>query len=107
MSGCCNGAVWANVEFRAPHVMLLWHGWKTFAHAHYLAEGHVLCFKLVESDTLSVKLFRASGACLECCTESSSDSDTASSSDAEDDDDDGDDDGVPGVKTEDDDDESG
>lgn len=62
MSGCCNRAVWADVEFPTPHVMLLRRDWKNFARAHYLAKGHVLRFKLVEADLLLIKVFGCSGA---------------------------------------------
>lgn len=34
MRGFCNGSMRADVEFPAPHVMLLRRGWKTFARAH-------------------------------------------------------------------------
>ena len=57
MRGCCNGSMRADVEFPAPHVMLLRRGWKTFARAHSLAAGHVLHFKLMEANLLSVKVF--------------------------------------------------
>nr|XP_020160193.1 vegetative cell wall protein gp1-like [Aegilops tauschii subsp. strangulata] len=53
--------MWANVKFPVPYVMFLRRGWKTFACAHCLMKGHVLLFKLVESDLLSVKVFGRSG----------------------------------------------
>ena len=46
-----------------------------------LDEGHILCFKLVESDLLSVKVFGRSGHRLGCCMESSNDDERSSSSD--------------------------
>jgi hypothetical protein len=107
VDGCCNGPVWVTVETSPNGILSFTCGWKYFIRARCLGQGHLLHFKLVGTDTLVVKFFRASGACQECCTESSSDSDTASSSDAEDDDDDGDDDSSPGMKIEDDGDESG
>ena len=66
VNGCLNGAIWVNTEFPANGVMYLTRGWKSFTRARYLVEGHLLHFKLVESDTLSVKLFGPSGAPLEC-----------------------------------------
>ena len=46
-------------------------------------EGHVLCFKLAESDLLSVKVFGRSGHRLGCCAESSTDDESSSSSDSD------------------------
>lgn len=67
--------------------MYLREGWKSFIRAHSLGPGHVLLFKLIEADMISVKFFGASGARLGCCAESSSDSgshsDTASLSDGD------------------------
>ena len=57
MRDCGNDIMWADVDFPRPHVMYLRQGWKTFVHAHSLTEGHVLYFKLMESDLLSVKVF--------------------------------------------------
>ena len=59
MKGCCNGDMWVNTRFPTPHVMLLRQGWKTFACAHCLMKGHILYFKLLESDLLFVKVFGA------------------------------------------------
>jgi hypothetical protein len=73
MEGCCNGDMWANTGFPAPHVMVLHRGWKTFACDHCLVEGHILHFNLVESDLFSVKAFGRSGIRLGCCAESSMD----------------------------------
>ena len=78
MKGCCHGDMWVNTGFPAPQVMLLCRGWKTFAHAHCLMDGHVLCFKLAESDLLSVKVFGRSGHRLGCCAESSTDGENSS-----------------------------
>ena len=86
MSGCCNDVVWVDVQFLAPHAMLLRHGWRTFAGTHYLADGHVLRFKLVEQDMLPVKVFGHVGAHLGCCKESSSDDKSSSSSDSDEED---------------------
>ena len=71
MRGCCNGNMQVDVEFPAPHVMLLCCGWKTFARAHSLLEGRILHFKLMENGLLSVKVFGSSGIHLGCCMESS------------------------------------
>ena len=79
IKGCCNGDMWANMEFPVPHVMLLRCGWKTFARAHCLMKGHILRFKLVEADLLSIKVFGRSGIRLGCCTESSTDDESSSS----------------------------
>ena len=79
MRGCGNGITWVNVGFPRPHVMYLRSGWKPFAHAHSLSEGHVLQFKLMENGLLSVKIFGHSGGRLGCCVESSSDREDSSS----------------------------
>jgi hypothetical protein len=103
MRGCCNGNMRVDVEFSAPHVMLLRHGWKTFACAHSLAEGHVLHFKLMEANLLSIKAFGRSGARLGCCVESSPDDKSSSLSDSNEEDTDGEDCGAepPVLKRED------
>ena len=93
MRGCCNGDMWVNVEFPAPHVMLLHRGWKTFAHAHCLMKGHILWFKLVEADLLSIKVFGRSGIRLGYCAESSTDDESSSSSNSDEEEADGEDDG--------------
>nr|XP_020164195.1 B3 domain-containing protein Os03g0212300-like [Aegilops tauschii subsp. strangulata] len=108
MSGCCNDTMWVDIEYPRPHVMLLRRGWKTFASAHKLVEGHVLCFKQVEADPLSIEVFGHSGARLGCCAESSSDGESSSLSNSDDKDTDGEDSGEepPVVKHEDDDSDS-
>lgn len=82
MRSCRNDNMWADVDFPRPHVMYLRQGWKTFAHAHSLSEGHVLHFKLMESDLVSVKVFGSSVIRLGCCVESSTDDESSSSSDS-------------------------
>ena len=72
--------------------MYLRRGWKTFARAHSLSEGHVLQFKLMENGLLSVKVFGRSGICLGCCTESSTDGESSFSSDNDEEDSDNNDD---------------
>nr|XP_020156988.1 B3 domain-containing protein Os03g0212300-like [Aegilops tauschii subsp. strangulata] len=83
MRGCGNGGMWVDVDFPAPHVMYLRRGWKTFARAHSLSEGHVLQFKLMESGLLSVKVFGFLEARLGCCVESSTDDESSSLSDSD------------------------
>ena len=93
MRGYCNGIIWADIEFPAPHVILLRHGWNTLARAHSLAAGHVLHFKLMDATPLSVKVFGHLGACLRCCAESSTDDKNSSSSGSNEEDSGDDDDG--------------
>ncbi|KAM3385107.1 hypothetical protein ACQJBY_009203 [Aegilops geniculata] len=83
MRGCGNGGMRFDVNFPAPHVMYLRRGWKTFARAHSLSEGHVLQFKLMENGLLSVKVFGHLGTRLGCCVESSNDNETSSSGDSD------------------------
>ncbi|KAE8799586.1 L-ascorbate oxidase-like protein [Hordeum vulgare] len=80
MHGCCNGVVHADIEYPTPCVMFLRHEWKTFAHTHNFLAGHVLCFKLVEADMLSIKIYGHSRAHLGCCEEGLSDAESSSSS---------------------------
>ena len=93
MKGCCNGDMWVNTRFPVPHVMLLRRGCKTFTRAHYLMKGHVLHFKLVESNLLSINVFGSSGHRLGCFVESSTDDESSSSSDGGEEDSDNDDGG--------------
>ncbi|KAE8793028.1 L-ascorbate oxidase-like protein [Hordeum vulgare] len=69
--------------------MLLGRGWKAFARAHGLEDWHVLCFKMVEVDMLSVKFYGRSGMRLGCCEESSSGVECSSSSGCDKEDSDG------------------
>nr|XP_020154198.1 B3 domain-containing protein Os03g0212300-like [Aegilops tauschii subsp. strangulata] len=93
MRGFGNGGMRVNVNFPAPHVMYLRRGWKTFARAHSLSEGHVLQFKLMENGLLSVKVFGHLGTRLGCYAESSTDNETSSSGDSDEEDSDNDDEG--------------
>ncbi|KAM3211904.1 hypothetical protein ACQJBY_065169 [Aegilops geniculata] len=86
MRGCGNSGMRVDVDFPAPHVMYLRRGWKTFARAHSLSEGHVLQFKLMENGLLSVKVFGHLGTRLGCCTKSSTDNETSSSGDRDEED---------------------
>ncbi|KAE8771719.1 l-ascorbate oxidase-like protein [Hordeum vulgare] len=88
--GCSHGAMRADVEYAKHHAMLLGRGWKAFARAHGLEDGHVLRFKMVEANMLSVKFYGRSGVCLGCCKESSSGAECSSSSDSDEEDSDGD-----------------
>ena len=56
-------------------------------------DGRVLCFKLAESDLLSLKVFGCLGYRLGCCAESSSDGENSSSGESDEDDSDSDDEG--------------
>ena len=94
MRCCGNGGTPVDVDFPAPHVMYLRRGWKTFARAHSMSEGHVLQFKLMENGLLSVKVFGDLGTRLKCCMESSSDDEDSSSSGSDEEDSDSDDEGV-------------
>nr|XP_020174200.1 B3 domain-containing protein Os03g0212300-like [Aegilops tauschii subsp. strangulata] len=94
MWGCGNGSIRVDVDFPTPHVMYFRRGWKTFARAHSLSKGHVLHFKLMEADFLSIKGFVSSGVRLGCCAESSTDDESSSSNDSDEEDSDGDDDGA-------------
>ena len=94
MRGCGNGGTWVDVDFPAPHVKYLRHGWKTFARIHSLTAGLILSFKLMENGLLSVKVFGDFGTRLKCCVESSSDDENSSSSGSDEQDNDNDDEGA-------------
>ena len=94
MRGCGTGGMRVDVDFSAPHVMYLRHGWKTFARIHSLTVGLALYFKLMEGGLLSVKVFGDLGTRLKCCVESSSNDEDSSSSRSEEEDSDSDDEGV-------------
>ncbi|KAE8774785.1 l-ascorbate oxidase-like protein [Hordeum vulgare] len=81
--GCSHGAMQASVEYPKRHSMLLGRGWKAFARAHNLEDGHILRFKLVEENMLSDKFYGRTTVCLGCCEESSSGTECASSSDSD------------------------
>ncbi|KAE8803684.1 L-ascorbate oxidase-like protein [Hordeum vulgare] len=51
-----------DVEYPKSHAMLLKRGWKAFARTHGLEDGHVLRFKMVEANMLSVKFYGRSGS---------------------------------------------
>ncbi|KAE8814723.1 l-ascorbate oxidase-like protein [Hordeum vulgare] len=81
--GCRNSVMYIDAEYPAARVMLLRRGRKTFARAHNFMAGHVLRFKLVEVDMVSVKIYGHSGARLGYCEESSSDAESSSLSDSD------------------------
>ncbi|KAE8806746.1 l-ascorbate oxidase-like protein [Hordeum vulgare] len=87
--GCCNGVVQVDVEYPERRVLLLGRVWKIFARAHNLMDGHVLHFKMMEANLLSLKFYGRSGARLSCCEESSSGNVSPSSSDSDEEDSDG------------------
>ncbi|KAE8811128.1 L-ascorbate oxidase-like protein [Hordeum vulgare] len=77
--GCGNGAVTVAVEQPRPQLLFLGRGWKSFARAHNLWDGHVLRFKMMADNLLSVKIYGSSGVRLSCCKESSSNTESPSS----------------------------
>ncbi|KAE8775200.1 l-ascorbate oxidase-like protein [Hordeum vulgare] len=84
--GCSHGAMQVHVQYPKRRSMLLKRGWKVFARAHSLEDGHILCFKLVEDNMLPVMFYGRSGLRLGCCEESSSDAECPSSSDSDEED---------------------
>ncbi|KAE8782278.1 l-ascorbate oxidase-like protein [Hordeum vulgare] len=80
--GCSHGAMQVCVEYPKRHSMLLGRGWKVFARAHGLEDGHILRFKLEEVNMLSVKFYGHTCVRLSCCEEGSSGAECPSSSDS-------------------------
>ncbi|KAE8803020.1 L-ascorbate oxidase-like protein [Hordeum vulgare] len=78
MHGCGNGAIPVVVEQPGPRLLFLRRGWKSFARCHNLWDGHVLRFKMMVDNLLSVKLYGRLGVRLSCYEVSSNG--TASSS---------------------------
>ncbi|XP_073358041.1 uncharacterized protein [Aegilops tauschii subsp. strangulata] len=72
LDSCCKESSWVAAEFTPSGYMCLTRGWKLFAHAYGVKEGHTLHFKFDGAATLFVKIFRAAGDRLECCMESDS-----------------------------------
>nr|XP_020174742.1 B3 domain-containing protein Os03g0212300-like [Aegilops tauschii subsp. strangulata] len=69
--GCCNGSSWVATEFTSSGFMFLKRGWKSFALAPGLKEGHIVHFKYDRAATLFMKIFGVAGYChLDCCMES-------------------------------------
>ncbi|KAE8809115.1 l-ascorbate oxidase-like protein [Hordeum vulgare] len=83
---CSHGAMQVRVEYPKRHSMLLGQGWKAFARAHSLEDGHILHFKLAEENMISVKFYGCSSVCIGCCEESSSGAECPYSSDSEEED---------------------
>ncbi|KAE8767646.1 l-ascorbate oxidase-like protein [Hordeum vulgare] len=84
--GCSHGAMQVHLEYPKRCSMLLGRGWKTFARAHSLEDGHVLRFKLAEDNMLSVKFYGRSSVRFGCCEESSSGAECPSTSDSDEED---------------------
>ncbi|KAE8793573.1 l-ascorbate oxidase-like protein [Hordeum vulgare] len=55
---CSHSAMQVHVEYVKRHTMLLRRGWKAFARAHSLEDGHILRFKLAEDNMIAVKFLR-------------------------------------------------
>ncbi|KAE8820799.1 L-ascorbate oxidase-like protein [Hordeum vulgare] len=70
--GCGNNAVPVTMEQPGPWLLFLGRGWKSLARAHNLWDGHVLRFKMMADNLLSIKIYGNLGARLGCCKESSS-----------------------------------
>ncbi|KAE8803927.1 L-ascorbate oxidase-like protein [Hordeum vulgare] len=73
-----NNTVPVTMEQPGLRLLFLGRGWKSFARAHNLRDGHVLRFKMMEDNLVSVKIYGSSGARLGYCEESSSGTDIAS-----------------------------
>ncbi|KAE8768556.1 l-ascorbate oxidase-like protein [Hordeum vulgare] len=58
---CSHGAMQVHVEYPKSRSMLLGCGWKSFARAHNIEDGHVLRFKLAQDDMLSIKFYGRRG----------------------------------------------
>ncbi|KAE8774161.1 l-ascorbate oxidase-like protein [Hordeum vulgare] len=84
--GCSHGAMQVHMEYLKRRSMLLGRGWKAFARAHSLEDGHILRFKLAEDNVLSAKFYGRSGVRLGCCEEISSITECPSSSDSDEED---------------------
>ncbi|KAE8819683.1 L-ascorbate oxidase-like protein [Hordeum vulgare] len=84
-----NGAVQVDVEYPERHVLLLGRGWKSFARAHNVMDGHILHFKMMKADLLFVKIYGRSCARLSCFEVSSSRTKSPSSHDSDEEDSDG------------------
>ncbi|KAE8810876.1 L-ascorbate oxidase-like protein [Hordeum vulgare] len=68
-----------------PRLMFLGRGWKSFACAHNLWDGHVLRFKMMADNLLSIKIYWISGVRLSCNEESSSGTESPSSHESDED----------------------
>ncbi|KAE8797070.1 l-ascorbate oxidase-like protein [Hordeum vulgare] len=79
--GYSHDTMQVHVEYPKRCSMLLRRGWKAFAPAHSLEDGHVLRFKLAEDDMPAIKFYGLSGVRLGYCEERSSGSKCPSSID--------------------------
>ncbi|KAE8766389.1 L-ascorbate oxidase-like protein [Hordeum vulgare] len=75
-----------HAEYAKRRSMLLGRGWKAFARARSIEDGHILRFKLTEDNMLSVKFYGRSGERIVCCEERSSGAECRSSSDSDEED---------------------
>ncbi|KAE8809431.1 l-ascorbate oxidase-like protein [Hordeum vulgare] len=91
--GCGNGAVPVVVKQPGPRLLFLDRGWKSFARAHNLWYGHVLRFKMMADNLLSVKIYGSLGVRISCSKESSSRTESPSSREGNEDGKDGSDSG--------------
>ncbi|KAE8797079.1 l-ascorbate oxidase-like protein [Hordeum vulgare] len=89
LHGCGNSAVPVAVEQPGPRLLFLGCWWRSFARAHNLWDGHILCFKMMVDNLLSAKIYGSPGVHLSCCEESSSGTESPSSHE-------GDEDGIDG-----------
>ncbi|KAE8777891.1 l-ascorbate oxidase-like protein [Hordeum vulgare] len=87
--GCGNGTVQVDMEYPDPHLLLLGRGWKSFARAHNLWDEHILRFKMVAANLLSVMVYGSSGIRLSCCEESSNRTESPSYCESDEEDSDG------------------
>ncbi|KAE8785257.1 l-ascorbate oxidase-like protein [Hordeum vulgare] len=55
-----NDAILVAVEQSGPRLLFLDRGWKSFARAHNLWDGHVLFFKMMADNLLSVNIYGSS-----------------------------------------------
>ncbi|KAE8785256.1 heat shock cognate 70 kda protein 1 [Hordeum vulgare] len=72
IDGCCNGPSWVVTEFNFLGFLFLRHGWKSFALAQGMRDGHILHLKFDRATTLFVMVFESVGGRVGCCTEDSS-----------------------------------
>ncbi|KAE8772269.1 l-ascorbate oxidase-like protein [Hordeum vulgare] len=77
--GCGNSAVLVAVEQPGSRLQFHGRGWKSFARAHNIWDGHVLPFKMMADNLLSVMIYGTSGVRLSCCEESLSGTESPSS----------------------------
>ncbi|KAE8766276.1 L-ascorbate oxidase-like protein [Hordeum vulgare] len=75
-----------HAEYAKRQSMLLGRGWKAFARAHSLEDGHILRFKLGEDNMIYVKFYGRLGLRLGCCEESSPGTECPSWSDSDEED---------------------